>query len=177
VQFVPFTDILIPDDADDWETAPVIRKVRPTYAELVKDAQEKVGFIQKNIGPWLCDQTGGYDLGNDEQSPSQMLDHIKVHAKKTEPCYEAYVTYIPRDDDEEDEKELTDFTEQRKIAPMSACDSPWYSAKISAVRWSAGKVCTAAAICSPSSRFSTSPLTDAAEGNKESGASSSVGWR
>jgi hypothetical protein len=116
---VPFTDILIPDDVDDWESAPVFRRIRPTYAELMRDAEEKNGFIKKNIGPWLCDQEGDYTLSNDEQSPAQAIDGIKVHAKKTIPCYECYVSYIKRDDDQEDEKEVEDFNEQRLVVQIA----------------------------------------------------------
>uniref|UniRef100_A0A6M3JYR3 Putative structural protein n=1 Tax=viral metagenome TaxID=1070528 RepID=A0A6M3JYR3_9ZZZZ len=118
-EIIPFSDILIPDDIDDWELAPVIRRIRPTYIELMRDAEKKDGFIKKNIGPWLCDQEGSYDLSDEEQSPAQALDGIKVHAKKTIPCYECYVSYVKRDDDDDDEKELKSFEEQRLLVQIA----------------------------------------------------------
>jgi hypothetical protein len=116
---IPFTDILIPDDVDDWEAAPVIRRIRPTYAELLRDAEAKKGFIKKNIGPWLCDQAGSYEISDDNQTPAQAIDGVKVHAKKTIPCFECYVSYIQREDDVEDEKEVTDYTEQRLVVQIA----------------------------------------------------------
>jgi len=118
-EIIPFNDILIPDDVDDWESAPVIRRIRPTYAELIRESKKKKGFIKKNIGPWLCDQEGSFELSEDEQAPAQMLDSIKVHGKKTIPCYECYVSYIKRDDDQEDDKELKSFEEQRVLVQIA----------------------------------------------------------
>ena len=118
-EIIPFSDILIPDDVDDWESAPVIRRIRPTYVELMRDAEKKDGFIKKNIGPWLCDQEGSYDLSDEEQSPAQALDGVKVHAKKTIPCYECYVSYVSKKDDEEDEKELKSYEEQRLLVQIT----------------------------------------------------------
>lgn len=115
VEIIPFNDILIPDDVDDWDSAPVIRRVRPTYSELMRDIDEKEGFIKKNIGPWLCEQEGDYTLEDDERSPAQKIDDIKVHGKKTIPCYECYVSYIYRKDEQEDDKELKSFDEQRLV--------------------------------------------------------------
>ena len=119
VEIIPFTDILIPDNVDDWESAPVIRRIRPTYAELMRDVKEKKGFIKRNIGPWLCEQEGDYTLSNDEQSPSQAIDNVKVNAKKTIECYECYVNYIYRKDDQEDEKEITSYDEQRLVVQIA----------------------------------------------------------
>ena len=118
-EIVPFTDILIPDDVDDWESAPVFRRIRPTYSELMRDVENKKGFIKKNIGPWLCDQEGDYTLSGDEQTPAQVIDGVKVHAKKTIPCYECYVSYVQRDDDEEDEKELKNYDEKRLLVQIA----------------------------------------------------------
>lgn len=118
-EIVPFNDILIPDDVDNWEAAPVIRRIRPTYAELMRDAEKKKGFIKKNIGPWLCDQAGGYDLSDDEQTAAQAIDGVKVHGKKTISCLECYVSYVPRDDDQNDEKELKSYEEQRYLVQIA----------------------------------------------------------
>lgn len=119
VEIIPFNDILIPDVSDDWEATPVIRRIRPTYAELMKDAREKKGFIKKNIGPWLADQAGDYEIPDEERSPDQAIDDIKLHAKKTIACYECYVSYIPKPDDKEDDKELKSFDEQRLVVQIA----------------------------------------------------------
>ena len=121
IDLVPFVDVFIPDDVDDWEKAPVIRKVRPTYAELVRDSQTKDGYM--NIGPWLCDETDGTELDQDAQTAAQAIDSVKEHGKKVIECIECSISYIYRDDEaEEDEKEVEDFTEERLIAQIT-CDS------------------------------------------------------
>lgn len=119
VEIIPFNDVLIPDDVDDWESAPVLRRIRPTYAEIMRDADQKKGFIKKNIGPWLCDQAGSWDLERDAQSPAQATDGIKLHAKKTVDCLECYVSYIQRDDDIEDEKEVKGYEETRYLVQIA----------------------------------------------------------
>lgn len=119
VEILPFTDVLLPDDVDDIEDSPIFRKIRPTYSELIRDSQTKKGFIQKNIGPWLCDQAGEYSIPDDELSITQKLSDVKVNAKKVIECYEGYVDFIPRDDDEDDEKELKDYTEQRYLVQIA----------------------------------------------------------
>lgn len=116
VDIIPFNDVLIPDNVDDMEKAPVFRVVRPTYAELMRDASSKKGYIQKNIGKWLCDEQIDTDIPKEDQSATQQISNIKVDAKKKIPCYECYVRYIPKDDDQEDEKETEDFTEHRLLA-------------------------------------------------------------
>lgn len=119
VEIIPFNDILVPDDVDNWEKSPVIRKIRPTYAELMRDVEKKKGFIKKNIGPWLCDQEGGTSLSEEDLTPTQIIDNVKIHGKKTIPCYECYVTHIDRDDEQEDEKELKSFKENRYLVQIS----------------------------------------------------------
>jgi hypothetical protein len=119
VEILPFTDVLIPDDVDDMESSPIFRKIRPTYAELIRDSQTKAGFIQENIGPWLCGEEGEPGIPEEDQTPSQKLVGVEVNAKKTIPCYECYVSYIPRKDDQEDDKETYDFTEQRFVVQIA----------------------------------------------------------
>lgn len=113
---VPFHDVYIPDDADDWEKTPVIRKVRPTYAELMRDSEKKDGYM--NIGPWLCDESGNTKFDDNQISASQRYDSIKVHGKKTIECIECSVTYMYRDDEEE-EKDSKNFHEERLIAQIA----------------------------------------------------------
>jgi len=117
IDLVPFNDIFIPDDVNDWEKAPVIRKVYPTYADLVNAEQEKKGY--RNIGPWLCDQAVE-DIPEDALTAAQIVDDVQKNGKKVIECIECSITYIYRDDDaEEDEKDIEDFTEERMIAQIA----------------------------------------------------------
>ena len=121
LDIVPFNDVFIPDVADHWEKTPVIRKVYPTYAELVQ-AQEsgKPGYM--NIGPWLCDEAEGTDIDQDNLTSAQLMDSVKESGKKTIECIECYVSYIYRDDDtitESDEKQADDYAEERLVATIT----------------------------------------------------------
>jgi hypothetical protein len=115
VDIVPITDIYIPDDADDWESTPVLRRVNPTYAELMQKRGDP-GYM--NIGTWLAKEQGDKDLADDEQNPQQELDDVLAVGKKTINCLECYISYIYRKEDEEDE-DVTDFTEQRLVAMIA----------------------------------------------------------
>lgn len=119
VDLLQFTDVLIPDDVDDIEEAPIFRKIRPTYAELVRDSQTKAGFIQKNVGPWLCDEKTDFGINDEAKTPVQKINNVSVNAKQVIECYECYVDYIAKKDDQEDEKELKDYTEQRFLVQIT----------------------------------------------------------
>jgi hypothetical protein len=114
---VPFSDVYIPDDADDWEKTPVIRKVYPTYAQLRRDEANKSGYM--NIGPWLCDQAGEETaMTQEQQSPAQKYDDVQVNGKKTIECIECSITYMYQRDDGE-EKDNPNFEEERMIAQIA----------------------------------------------------------
>jgi len=115
VKPIPFSDIYIPDDADDWEKTPVLRKVRPTYAELMRDKDTKKGYM--NIGPWLVSQ-GEKDIKSEDMTPVQSIDDVRVRAKEVIECLECSISYIYRDENT-DEEDITDFTEERLIATIT----------------------------------------------------------
>jgi hypothetical protein len=115
VEFAPFKDVFIPDDVDDWEKAPVIRKVYPTYAELMRD-KDKDGYM--NIGSWLLKEETEKKLSQDQQSPAQELEGAKVSGKEVIECIECSVTYIYQKEDDEKE-DITDFTEERLVVQIA----------------------------------------------------------
>lgn len=111
IDAVPFTDVFVPDDADDWEKTPVIRVAQYTYAELMR-SKDKPGY--QNIGKWLIrDQRE--DIGEDQQSPVQKYDDVRVTGKKTIDCLECHISYIYKEEDQEEE-DIEDFTEHRVVA-------------------------------------------------------------
>jgi len=116
VQYAEFTDVFIPDDADDWEKTDVIRIVRPTYAELMrkKDTQ---GY--RNIGIWLLrDEDTEKTIEEDEQTPLQNVEGITVTGRETIECLECCVSYIFKTDEQEKE-DIDDFTEERYVATIA----------------------------------------------------------
>lgn len=115
IEFAPFKDIFIPDDADDWEKTPVVRRVYPTYAELMQSkAEKKLGYITENIGPWLVREQTSDKKGEDQQSPGQEIAGVEL-SKKVIKCLECSISYIYREKDQKEE-EVTDFTEERIVA-------------------------------------------------------------
>jgi len=115
LQFVPFEDVYVADDVDDWEKAPVIRKVYPTYANLMTDAKEKSGY--RNIGPWLYDVA--FEGDADATTAAQDYDQIRKNSKKTIECIECSVSYIYQDDDIESGKDNPNMIEERLIAQIA----------------------------------------------------------
>ncbi len=115
VQFIPFEDVFISDDVDDWEKAPVIRKVYPTYSSLMTDAKEKMGYM--NVGPWLYEQA--YEGGPDATTASQDYDQIRKNSKKVIECLECSVSYIYQEDDIESGKDNPNMVDERLIAQIA----------------------------------------------------------
>lgn len=118
VEKIPFTDMYVADTADNWEEADKIRKVRLTYAELMR-LKGKYGYM--NIGPWLLPERGGTDLSDEQQTPSQQIVDAKVHGKKTIECLECHISYYHNPEDQPEE-EQTRF-EEEKIIALIAKDS------------------------------------------------------
>lgn len=115
-KLIPFTDVFIMDDVDDWEKACVIRKVRPTYSELILDSRTKKGY--KNIGPWLYDAAMTEGYGAEDVTPTQIYEGVKENGKKTIECIECSLTYIYNEDDAE-EKDNQNFNEERIIVQIA----------------------------------------------------------
>ena len=116
VDLIPFKDIFIPDDVDDWEKAPVIRKVYPTYSELLDYNETRKGY--RNIGDWLLKEKGDATLTEDQQSEDQKRSDVKVSYKEVIDCIECYVRYIPQEEDQ-DEEDIKSWKEERLIAQIA----------------------------------------------------------
>jgi len=112
IDYAEFTDIFVPDNADEWESTPVIHLVRPTYAELMRLRSRK-GYM--NIGKWLVKEAGDSNLTDEQQTPSQGIEDVKVTGKKTIECIQCCLSYIYQEEDQEEE-EIEDFKEERIVA-------------------------------------------------------------
>jgi hypothetical protein len=111
VEIVPFKDMFYADDLgtiEEWETADKIRRVNPTYAELMTKKGE-MGY--QNIGPWLLTEKGGKEKLTD--------DEAVVTGKETIECVECHVTYPINRDETKEEKEQVDFTEEKIIVTIA----------------------------------------------------------
>lgn len=116
---IPFTDIFCADDLgtpEDWENEPVIRIVRPTYAELAKK-KGKLGYM--NIGRWLIGEKGDTNMGDDQASPGQKMEGIEVTGKETIESIECHLSYYLPLDSEKDEDERSTFIEEKIIVTIS----------------------------------------------------------
>lgn len=113
IEMIPFSDVFIADNVEKWEKEPVIRKVYPTYAELMRDFEAgKPGFM--NIGTWLVREESEKSLGDEQQSPAQELENVKVVSSETIECIECSLSYIYQEEGQEKE-DVKDLTEERII--------------------------------------------------------------
>lgn len=118
VELVPFTDVFIADDVDDWESATVIRRLRKTYSELMSDSKAKPGFKINGkiiVGPWICAERGESTANNDAVTPSQQMDGIKETGVETIDLIEVSINYVMRDIEKE-EHEHKNYEPERLIA-------------------------------------------------------------
>ncbi len=118
IEIVPFTDIFTADNVENWEKAPVIRKVYPTYEELMRDKEDKAGYIGDNIGKWLIKEESDEKLSEDQQSPAQRIVDVEVAGKKTIECIECSLSYVFQKEEEEKE-DVEDFTEEKYIVQIA----------------------------------------------------------
>lgn len=116
VDLVPFKDIFVPDDVDDWEKAPVIRRVYPTYGELKDYAENRKGY--RNIGDWLLKEEGEKKLTEDQQSEDQSFSDVQVTSKEVIECIECYVRYVYQEEDQ-DKEDIKSWKEERLIAQIA----------------------------------------------------------
>ena len=116
VELVPFNDIFIPDNVDDWEKAPVLRKVYPTYAELMDYKESRKGY--RNIGKWLLKDEGEKILTEEQQSEDQAYSDVQVTSKEVIDCIECYVRYIYQGEDQ-DKEDIKNWKEERLIAQIA----------------------------------------------------------
>jgi len=124
--FVPFKDILCADDVgtpEAWEKEPVIRIVRPTYAELMGKVG-KLGYV--NIGKWLLGEkaAASQTTENEQQTPGQKLDDAGITGKETIESIEVHLSYpLPLDSEEEPESDKRESFEEDKIIVTIALKS------------------------------------------------------
>lgn len=124
IELVPFTDIYCPDDAgtiDDWEQCDKIRRVRPTYGELMSN-RNKLGYM--NIGNWLITHKKGRDASEvggsgNPQSPTQKIASANITGAETISCLEFHIKYYINKDEDREETEQTDFTEDQLIVTIA----------------------------------------------------------
>lgn len=111
VEIVPFKDMFCADDLgtiDEWEAGDKIRVVNPTYAELMQKRGE-LGY--QNIGPWLL-----YERGDKEKRTD---DENIITGKETIEGIECHITYPINRDETLEEKDQSDFTEERIIVTIA----------------------------------------------------------
>ena len=115
VDFVEFTDMFVPDNAKNWEKTDFIRVIRPTYFELMR-LKDVRGY--QSIGPWLVKESSGLDLSEEQQSPGQSIEDIKVTGKETIECLECHISYVYQAEDQEKE-DIEDFKEERIVVVIA----------------------------------------------------------
>jgi hypothetical protein len=118
-EVIPFSDIYCADDLGtmaDWERAPVIRMVRPTYGEL-KKKDGKLGYM--NIGKWLLtDKTDG-KIQDGQQTAAQEIDGVSITGKEVIESIEVHLPYaLPLDDDNEQNERQT-FEEENLVVTIA----------------------------------------------------------
>jgi len=128
--YVPFTDIFCADNLgtqEDWEREPVIRVVRPTYADLMNHKDE-LGY--QNIGPWLLGEKAStaQTTDNEQATIGQKIDGATITGKETIESIEVHLSYpLPLDSEEEpDSEERTDFTEEKVIVTIALTSEIMY---------------------------------------------------
>lgn len=120
VEFLKISDVFMADDVDDedYEDALIIRKVSPTYAELMRESadQSAKGWVTANITAGLLgEQTEEPKLEAEAQSPAQDIASVEVSGKQVITCIECYVSYIYREPGQ-NESDATEFEEERLVA-------------------------------------------------------------
>lgn len=121
IENIPFSDILCADDVgsiEKWEKCDKIRKVRPTYAELMRK-KGKLGYIGDNIGPWLFGETGDGKKSDDAKSPSDNVAGIEVTGKKVIESAEFHISYPIYKDEDQDWKDQTNFEEEEIVVSIA----------------------------------------------------------
>jgi hypothetical protein len=112
VELLRWDDVFWPDNADDWEKTPVIRKVFYEYAEIQRDKNKK-GWIAENINEDLL-RHERKDAETEEQTAQQDSADVKVTGKEQIECLEAYCSYIYQEEGQRKE-DITDWTEERMV--------------------------------------------------------------
>jgi hypothetical protein len=119
-EYVPFNDIFCADNLgtmEDWEREPVIRMIRPTYAELMRK-KDSLGYM--NLGKWLIGEQTKANTGTEEiKTEGQKLDGAGITGKETIKSIEVHLSYLlPLDNEEEDDKREV-FEEEKIIVTIA----------------------------------------------------------
>lgn len=109
VNYVSFEDIYVPDDVEDWEKTDIIRKIRPTYADLQLWQREQSGY--RNIGTWLLTE----EEEQTEGSSSQENVEVEFTGREIVECLEYHVNYIYQKENQKKE-DITNWVSERWIA-------------------------------------------------------------
>ena len=117
IDLIPFKDVFIPDDSEDWEKTPVIRKVRPTYAELQRN-KNNAGYITENIDTYLLPDEKNRTLSDEDQSETQSIEEVRVTSKEIIECIECTIEYIYQDEDQ-DKEDITNWSEERLVVQIA----------------------------------------------------------
>jgi len=113
IEMIPFKDMFIPDDAEDWESTPVIYKTYPTYAQLQR-RKDGPGYLADNIDEYLLKDEKNRKLAQDQQSETQSFEAAQITGKEVIECLVFSCSYIYQADDQEKE-DITNFTEERLV--------------------------------------------------------------
>ncbi len=120
IDIVPFTDMFCADNLgtiEEWENGDKIRRVFPTYAELMKK-RDTLGW--RDIGPWLFQEKGEKEEADpDKMTITQGGLEAVITGKETISCLEFHITYPIYRDDLKEEKEQNDFTEEKIIVTIA----------------------------------------------------------
>ncbi len=113
VRFAEFNDVYVDDDVVDWESADIIRVVRPTFGDLMRD-KDYPGYL--NIGKWLVsDEVEPKEMEEEDKPISGSAENVEVGAEEVIECLECTVNYTFQEEDQTKE-EVTDWTRNRYIA-------------------------------------------------------------
>jgi hypothetical protein len=119
-EYIPFNDIYCADNLgtmEDWEREPVIRKIYPTYAELMRN-RNKLGY--SNIGKWLIGEKSDDKSSTDSEklTSGQKLDDADITGKEVIESIEAHLSYpLPIDVEKEEDRET--FEEEKLIVTIA----------------------------------------------------------
>jgi len=121
IENIAFNDILCPDDIgtlEAWEKCDKIRKIRPTYAELMRN-KNGTGYMPDRIGKWLFHEKGDAKIADDDKSPGQKVGGVDVHGKEVIESLEFYISYPIYKNEEEQWEEQSDFREERILVTIA----------------------------------------------------------
>lgn len=118
---IPFTDILCADNIGtiaEWEKADKIRRIYPTYAELMRNKND-IGYLPDNIGPWLYGQQTDEKKTVDSKAPADLVSGVGVTGKKVIECAVFYISYPINVGLDMEWKDQKDFIEEEIVATIA----------------------------------------------------------